>query len=1223
MSPSEPERKELQDLLDDPLLRDAPIVEGFKVLDPAVLYAKIGRGGMGAVYRGRHFKLDLDVAVKCLKPALVAEDADFVKRFEREARLAASIAHQNVVRVMDVHEKNGIHYLVMEFVRGETAAERVERKGPLAEKEALAILFGATAGLAEAHAAGIVHRDIKPSNIMVSVEGRVKLADLGLAKSSAAVDGRSVSMLTSAIMGTPQYMPPEQWDTTDVTAAADVWALGATLWYLLAGHEGIAGGSPLQIAKRIQDHDFPTLRAERPDVRKEVHELIERCVRRDPKDRFPDAKALLRALRKLVENDDEEVLLDPETGTGRKRLDAVTPPPRETLLRIRAQIDTSTGQKKAPASPRPAVAPPTADDASEPDGDVEPPPPTRRGRATNARAARSESGSKVPQFAVKKSRAPMWFAAVALLLVAVAGIGYAMGAFDAKPQSGGEKGVVAAEGPGLFRGRDADPPDLKRDARVLLTTGMQKVRRLDEVEAAIADFEKALSLDPTLDEAKLRLAAAFGMKAKKAVAAKDLDAAYGFVVRGLERKPGDTALEAQRAEVTKVLASRLENGCVIKEPATGTVLGTRTFTVSGKVDAPLVRSLFVSLVPAKNLTAAPPGTEATVVGGEFSVPITAREDGAFVLLLDATDEHGVRATTKAVEVVVDTVDPVVTITSPSANETVGAKTVVRGRVVDDTTCRVTVDGEPAEVVGAEWSRAMTLREGHMLFVEAIDAGGRRASVRQALTVDATPPELALEDVPTVTNQSSLTVRGFAKGLDSRSTLRFGDRQLAQNADESIELVLDLPTDGPHSFVLTATDGAGNVAEYPIRVRRHTVAPVLEWSEPDVATPVAAGDVTVKGRVLSGLADCKVTVNGVDAIVINDLWRARVKVESGKDLLVVVEATDVANNKAKTLRQTLKSGHFLSARIGTDFDIVGSEVGDAGLPKRIVHKATKIAFVLIPHGSFQMGSPPGEADRTDDELRHKVTISQPFYMAETEVSIAQWRGFVQATGHKTDAETSGQGGFTLTAEFKYERMKDAIWTNPLPAWKEKANFTPDGSHPVTQVSWNDATKFCEHYGMSLPTEAEWEYACRAGSQSRFWWGDREDDGLGKGNYADKGGEGRPLSFGKRFEFDDGFQFTAPVTRQVAANSFGLKDMIGNVWEWCADFADYTDSKVVTDTYRDGVVDPLCTSGSQRVNRGGSWNIIPAYCRSAYRICSEPGFASCDLGFRPVLAARSNQ
>ena len=108
-TPDSPLRRD--DLLQDPLLRDAPTVEGFKVLDPAVLYAKIGKGGMGAVYRGRHFKLDLDVAVKCLKPSLVAEDQDFVKRFEREARLAACIAHQNVVRVMDVQEKNGLHYL--------------------------------------------------------------------------------------------------------------------------------------------------------------------------------------------------------------------------------------------------------------------------------------------------------------------------------------------------------------------------------------------------------------------------------------------------------------------------------------------------------------------------------------------------------------------------------------------------------------------------------------------------------------------------------------------------------------------------------------------------------------------------------------------------------------------------------------------------------------------------------------------------------------------------------------------------------------------------------------------------------------------------------------------------------------------------------------------------------------------------------------------------------
>ncbi|MEZ6037043.1 MAG: bifunctional serine/threonine-protein kinase/formylglycine-generating enzyme family protein [Planctomycetota bacterium] len=357
----QPDRDPAQDLLGDPLLRDAPTLEGFKVLDPAVLYAKIGQGGMGAVYRGRHFKLDLDVAIKCLKPSLAAEDPDFVRRFEREARLAASIGHQNVVRVMDVQEHEGLHYLVMEFVRGETAAERVLRKGALAEREALAILFGAAAGLAEAHARGIVHRDVKPDNVMVSLEGRVKLADLGLARSQGAIDGRSRAPSSAMIMGTPQYMPPEQWESSDVTPAADVWALGATFFFLVTGRAGIPGNRPYHaIARRIHDHDYPDLRRERPDLRPEVHALFERCVQRDPARRFADARELLRELRRLVV-EDEQALFDPETGTGCVRAGVVTPPPKQTLLRIRAQVE----QLAAAGRDRPAArsAPVTPDEA--------------------------------------------------------------------------------------------------------------------------------------------------------------------------------------------------------------------------------------------------------------------------------------------------------------------------------------------------------------------------------------------------------------------------------------------------------------------------------------------------------------------------------------------------------------------------------------------------------------------------------------------------------------------------------------------------------------------------------------------------------------------------------------------------------------------------------------------------------------------------------------------
>src|SRR5678816_538512 len=112
-----------QDPRSDPLLKDVPEMEGFKVLEPTVLYAKIGQGGMGAVYRGRHLNLDIDVAVKCLKSSLAREDENFILRFQREAKIAASVNHQNLIHVYDVANRHGLHYLVMEFVQGETARE--------------------------------------------------------------------------------------------------------------------------------------------------------------------------------------------------------------------------------------------------------------------------------------------------------------------------------------------------------------------------------------------------------------------------------------------------------------------------------------------------------------------------------------------------------------------------------------------------------------------------------------------------------------------------------------------------------------------------------------------------------------------------------------------------------------------------------------------------------------------------------------------------------------------------------------------------------------------------------------------------------------------------------------------------------------------------------------------------------------------------------------------
>jgi len=312
-------------------------VEGYKVLPPCVLYGKIGQGGMGAVYRGRHLNLDIDVAVKCLKPDLTGEDEQFVVRFRREARSAARINHQNVVRVFDVSEAKGLHYIVMELVQGETARQRVQRKQQLSVGEALEILYHAAMGLGEAHSRGFIHRDVKPDNIMIAQNGQVKVADLGLAKPSG---NGAMSMLsgTNVVMGTPQYMPPEQWENTaTVTPAADVWALGATLYYLLVGGEAIARDSLPRIMQRIVLQPFPDVREQRGDVPDDVAALIAKATAKAPEDRYADAREMADAISRLQTR--RESLRDMRTTVNADHNTLLSPPPAKTLAKIKFWLD--------------------------------------------------------------------------------------------------------------------------------------------------------------------------------------------------------------------------------------------------------------------------------------------------------------------------------------------------------------------------------------------------------------------------------------------------------------------------------------------------------------------------------------------------------------------------------------------------------------------------------------------------------------------------------------------------------------------------------------------------------------------------------------------------------------------------------------------------------------------------------------------------------------------
>ncbi len=272
------------DMTTDPLLVDIPVCEGYKTLGGVVLYEKLGQGGMGAVYKGRHLRLDIDVAVKVMAPptGMPQTSADnFVQRFVREAKTAASVKHQNLIRVMDVNTEAGVYYLVMDYIDGESAADRLKRKGVLSEVEALEVCLGAAEGLGQAHAKGIVHRDVKPDNIMIDRDGGVVVADLGLAKAFGEDEGDTgmgLSMSQQA-MGTPYYMSPEQTRSArDVDPSADVWSLGVTLYQLLTNTVPWPVTDLAELIMRIRNEPAPQIAEACPGLSDRTREILAKAM---------------------------------------------------------------------------------------------------------------------------------------------------------------------------------------------------------------------------------------------------------------------------------------------------------------------------------------------------------------------------------------------------------------------------------------------------------------------------------------------------------------------------------------------------------------------------------------------------------------------------------------------------------------------------------------------------------------------------------------------------------------------------------------------------------------------------------------------------------------------------------------------------------------------------------------------------------------------------------
>lgn len=249
------------------------------------LVQKIGQGGMGMVYKARQVSLDRTVAIKILSKAL-SENAEFIKRFEREAKSIGRISHPNLVAVYDFGRVDGLYYMVTEFIEGTNLAKLINDKLVVPTDEMIPLMVHCLQGLAHVSQHHIVHRDIKPDNILITTEGTAKIADFGLAKD---VSNDTDLTAVGLAMGTPAYMSPEQCMGRKLDVRSDLYALGVTAYFALTGEKPFTGQSSFEIMTRQREHNPPPPAQLNPRLPKEVSNLVMRMIAKDPHDRYKDA----------------------------------------------------------------------------------------------------------------------------------------------------------------------------------------------------------------------------------------------------------------------------------------------------------------------------------------------------------------------------------------------------------------------------------------------------------------------------------------------------------------------------------------------------------------------------------------------------------------------------------------------------------------------------------------------------------------------------------------------------------------------------------------------------------------------------------------------------------------------------------------------------------------------------------------------------------------------
>lgn len=255
---------------------------------------ELGRGGMGIVFLAYDKQLKDNVAIKVLSPFL-SHDEESLERMRREVTAARKITHSNVIKIFDLAEAGGLHYITMEYFPGENLRQLILRRGKLTMQETMQIVFQICDGLAAAHGQGIIHRDLKSHNIILNDRGHLKIIDLGLARTNQ-LEGMTA---TGLIMGTPEYMSPEQVMGRRTDERSDLYSLGVILYEMFSGHVPFSGDSPINVGFKHLKEEWIPLKTVCPQLPDELSAIVDRLLQKDPAHRYQSVQDLRRDLEKV------------------------------------------------------------------------------------------------------------------------------------------------------------------------------------------------------------------------------------------------------------------------------------------------------------------------------------------------------------------------------------------------------------------------------------------------------------------------------------------------------------------------------------------------------------------------------------------------------------------------------------------------------------------------------------------------------------------------------------------------------------------------------------------------------------------------------------------------------------------------------------------------------------------------------------------------------------